>query len=125
MIDFNNASVFMLKKTEVSKFDSEMRDILLEDETIVGCYQDIRDHVVFTNKRIIAVNVQGITGKKKDFTTLPYSKITAYSIETAGTFDLDSELDLFLSGMGKVRFEFRGSSDILEIGRIIAKYALR
>ncbi|MBO7279422.1 MAG: PH domain-containing protein [Bacteroidales bacterium] len=125
MIDFNNASVFKLKKTEVSKFDSEMRDILLEDETIVGCYQDIRDHVVFTNKRIIAVNVQGITGKKKDFTTLPYSKITAYSIETAGTFDLDSELDLFLSGMGKVRFEFRGSSDILEIGRIIAKYALR
>ena len=125
MIDFNNASVFKLKKTEVSKFDSEMRDILLEDETIVGCYQDIRDHVVFTNKRIIAVKVQGITGKKKDFTTLPYSKITAYSIETAGTFDLDSELDLFLSGMGKVRFEFRGSSDILEIGRIIAKYALR
>ena len=125
MIDFNNASVFKLKKTEVSKFDSEMRDILLEDETIVGCYQDIRDHVVFTNKRIIAVNVQGITGKKKDFTTLPYSKITAYSIETAGTFDLDSELDLFLSGMGRVRFEFRGSSDILEIGRIIAKYALR
>lgn len=125
MIDFNNASVFKLKKTEVSKFDSEMRDILLEDETIVGCYQDIRDHVVFTNKRIIAVNVQGITGKKKDLTTLPYSKITAYSIETAGTFDLDSELDLFLSGMGKVRFEFRGSSDILEIGRIIAKYALR
>ena len=125
MIDFNNASVFKLKKTEVSKFDSEMRDILLEDETIVGCYQDIRDHVVFTNKRIIAVNVQGLPGKKKDFTTLPYSKITAYSIETAGTFDLDSELDLFLSGMGKVRFEFRGSSDILEIGRIIAKYALR
>jgi hypothetical protein len=125
MIDFNNASVFKLKKTEVSKFDSEMRDILLEDETIVGCYQDIRDHVVFTDKRIIAVNVQGITGKKKDFTTLPYSKITAYSIETAGTFDLDSELDLFLSGMGKVRFEFRGASDILEIGRIIAKYALR
>ena len=80
MIDFNNASVFKLKKTEVSKFDSELRDILLEDETIVGCYQDIRDHVVFTNKRIIAVNVQGITGKKKDFTTLPYSKITAYSI---------------------------------------------
>lgn len=125
MIDFNNASVFKLKKTEVSKFDSEMRDILLVDETIVGCYQDIRDHVVFTDKRIIAVNVQGITGKKKDFTTLPYSKITAFSIETAGTFDLDSELDLFLSGMGKVRFEFRGPSDILEIGRIIAKYALR
>ena len=125
MIDFSNASVFKLKKTDASKFDSEMRDILIEDEKIIGCYKDIRDHVVFTNKRVIAVNVQGITGKKKDFTSLPYSKITAYSVETAGTFDLDSELDLYYSGVGRVRFEFKGSSDILEIGRIISKYALR
>lgn len=125
MIDFSNSSVFKLKKTDTSKFDSEMRDILIEDEKIIGCYKDIRDHVVFTNKRVIAVNVQGITGKKKDFTSLPYSKITAYSVETAGTFDLDSELDLYYSGVGRVRFEFKGSSDILEIGRIIAKYALR
>ena len=125
MIDFSNAIVFKLKKTDASKFDSEMRDILVEDEQIIGCYKDVRDHVVFTNKRVIAVNVQGITGKKKDFTTLPYSKITAYSVETAGTFDMESELDLYYSGVGRVRFEFKGSSDILEIGRIIAKYALR
>ena len=125
MIDFSNASVFKLKKTDASKFDSEMRDILIEDEKIIGCYQDVRDHVVFTNKRVIAVNVQGITGKKNDFTTLPYSKITAYSVVTDGTFDLESELDLYYSGVGRVRFEFKGSSDILEIGRIIAKYALR
>lgn len=125
MIDFNNNSIFKLKKVDASKFDSEMRDILIDDEKIIGCYQDVRDHVVFTNKRVIAVNVQGITGKKKDFTSLPYSNITAYSVETAGTFDLESELDLFYSGVGKVRFEFKGSSDILEIGRIIAKYALR
>ena len=77
MIDFSNASVFKLKKTAASKFDSEMRDIQIEDAKIIGCDQDVRDHVVFTNKRVIAVNVQGITGKKKDFTTLPYSKITA------------------------------------------------
>ena len=124
MIDFSNSSIFKLKKTEESKFDSEMSDILIDGEYIIGCYQDIRDHVIFTNKRVIAVNVQGITGKKKDFTSLPYSKITAYSVETAGTFDLDSELDLFFSGIGRVRFEFKGSSDILEIGRIIAKYSL-
>ena len=124
MIDFTNASIFKLKKTDTSKFDSEIRDILVEGEGIIGCYQGIRDHVVFTDKRVIAVNVQGITGKKKDFTTLPYSKITAYSVETAGTFDLDSELDLYYSGVGRVRFQFKGSSDILEIGRTIAKYAL-
>ena len=104
MIDFSNASVFKLKKVDASKFASEMRDILIDDEQVIGCYQDVRDHVVFPNKRVIAVNVQGITGKKKDFTTLPYSKITAYSVETAGTFNLESELDLYYSGVGKVRF---------------------
>ena len=125
MIDFSNASVFKLKKVDASKFDSELRDLLIDGENIIGCYQDVRDHVFFTDKRVIAVNVQGITGKKKDFTTLPYSKISAYSVETAGTFDLESELDLYYSGVGRVRFEFKGSSDILEICRIIAKYALR
>ena len=125
MIDFNNNSVFKLNKVEASKFESELRDLLIDEENIIGCYQDVRDHVFFTDKRVIAVNVQGITGKKKDFTTLPYSKISAYSVETVGTFDLESELDLYYSGVGRVRFEFKGSSDILEIGRVIAKYALR
>ena len=47
----------------------------------------MRDCVVFTSKRIIAVNVQGISGKKKDFTSLPLAKVQAFSVETAGTFD--------------------------------------
>ena len=106
MIDFKNDSVFKLKKVETAKFREEMSSLLVEGEKIIGAYQDVRDHVVFTDKRIISVNVQGITGKKKDFTTLPYTKITAYSVETAGTFDLESELDLYYSGVGRVRFEF-------------------
>ena len=125
MIDFKNDSVFKLKKVETAKFREEMSSLLVEGEKIIGAYQDVRDHVVFTDKRIISVNVQGITGKKKDFTTLPYSKISVFSIEIAGTFDLESELELYYSGVGRVKFEFRGSSDIVEIGRIISQYALR
>jgi hypothetical protein len=125
MIDFQNGSIFKLKKVDTDKFNSEISNLLIDGENIIGCYQDIRDHVIFTNKRIISVNVQGITGRKKDFTSLPYAKISAFSIETAGTFDLDSELDLFYSGVGKVRFEFKGNSDIIEIGRIISQFALR
>jgi hypothetical protein len=53
------------------------------------------------------VNVQGITGKKRDFTSLPYSKIQAFSVETAGHFDLDAELDLWFSGVGNVRLSSR------------------
>ena len=84
----------------------------------------MRDYVVFTSKRIISVNVQGMTGKKKDFTSMPYSKIQVFSVETAGVLDLDSELEIYFSGLGKVRFEFSGASDIIQIGQIIASYAL-
>jgi len=84
----------------------------------------MRDFVVFTDKRLIAVNVQGMTGKKRDFTSLPYSKIQAFSIETAGTFDLDSELDLWFSGLGKVRLEFKGQVDIRHLGQMIAAFVL-
>lgn len=125
MIDFKNASIFKLKKVEDAKFTAELRPLMVDGEKILGCYQDVRDHVVFTDRRIIAVNVQGITGKKKDYTVLPYSKISVFSVETSGTFDLDSELELYYSGVGKVKFEFRGTSDIVEIGRIISQYALR
>ena len=79
---------------------------------------------MFTDKRVIAVNVQGVTGKKKDFTSLPYSKISAFSVETSGVFDLDSELEMYFSGLGKVKFEFTGQSDIVQIGQIIGSYAL-
>ena len=125
MIDFKNGSVFKLKKVDDAKFNDELAPLLTSGEAILGCYQDVRDHVVFTDKRIISVNVQGVTGKKRDFTFLPYSKISIYSIETSGTFDLDSELQLYYSGVGRVTFEFRGSSDIIKIGQLIAQYALR
>ncbi len=88
-------------------------------------FQGKRVGVVFTTARIIAINVQGITGKKKDFTSLPYSKIQAFSVETAGVFDLDSELELWFSGMGNVKFEFVSSADITGICRMIGGYVLR
>lgn len=98
--------------------------MFVEGEEIIGCYKGIRDYVVYTNKRIIAVNVQGVTGKKKDFTSLPYSKIQVFSVETSGVFDLDSELELYFSGIGKVVFEFTGGSDIVRIGQIIGSFVL-
>ncbi|GGP86507.1 PH domain-containing protein [Shewanella ulleungensis] len=122
MIDFNNKGFFKLKQN--SDFAEKVKDLLLDDEQIVDSYKTMRDGVVFTNKRIIAVNVQGITGSKKDFTSLPYKNIVAYSIETSGTFDLDSELEIYFSAIGKVKFEFTGKSSMLEISKIISGYLL-
>lgn len=123
MIDFKNGTFVKLKKTDNSAA-TDATAIYVDGEHTIGCYKGIRDYVVFTNKRIISVNVQGVTGKKKDFTTLPYSKIQAFSIETAGVMDIDSELDIAIDGLGDVRFEFSGKSDIIQIGKLISSHIL-
>ena len=125
MIDFKNGSVFKLKQVKGDSVEKDIVPLLIEGEQIIGAYKGVRDYVVFTTKRLISVNVQGMTGKKKDFTTLPYSKIQAFSVETAGHFDLDSELDLFYSGLGHVRLEFSGASDIVKIGKSISSFILQ
>lgn len=124
MIDFKNGSFLKLKKTKGDVNIKLISPLLVSGETVIGEYQAMRDFVVFTNKRIIAVNVQGITGAKKDFTSIPYSKIQVFSVETAGTFDLDSELEISISGIGTVKFDFSGASNIVEIGKLIAEFVL-
>lgn len=98
--------------------------MLVDDESIVGTFKAIRDGVVFTNKRIFVINVQGLTGKKVDYTSLPYSKIQAYSVETAGVIDLDSELELWFSGLGKIKLEFVARADVGKICKMISERVL-
>ena len=125
MIDFSNGSVFKLSQCNPQDIAPQIEPLLIQGEQVIATYKAIRDFVVFTDKRLVAVNVQGLTGKKRDFTSLPYSKIQAFSIETAGTFDLDAELDLWFSGLGTVRLEFKGKTDIRSLGQMIANYTLR
>ena len=125
MIDFENASFPKLGPCSSSDAQSMLSPIQLEGETIQQTFRSVRDMVLFTNRRIVAINVQGITGKKKDYTSLPYARIQCWSVETAGVFDLDAELDLWFSGMGHVRFEFRGGVDVRAISQTIANYVLR
>ena len=124
MIDFQNGAFVKLKKVKNDVIEGSISPLLIPGEQIIGAYKGIRDYVAFTTKRVISVNVQGITGKKQDYTSMPYSKITVFSVETAGTLDLDSELEMYFSGVGKVKFEFSGASDIVQIGRTIGEYVL-
>jgi hypothetical protein len=124
MIDFKNGMLFKLSRSDRPVNIALVTPILVDGEKVIAEYSGVRDFVIFTTKRIIAVNVQGLTGKKKDFTSLPYSKIQAFSIETSGVFDLDSELELYFSGLGKVKFEFKADCDITEIGKMISNCIL-
>ena len=124
MIDFQNASFVKLKPVSDNDFAGMISPMFVPDEQIIQSFRGIRDGVVFTNKRIIAINIQGLTGTKKDFTSLPYSKIQAFSVETAGVFDLDSELELWFSGLGKVKFEFVARANVADICRMISEKVL-
>ena len=126
MINFNQNSVFNLKPISIEAVRDEVQGLLVQGEQMVYAFQTIRDQLVFTNKRIISIDVQGLTGKRKSFTTLPYSKIQFFSIQTPGFIEIfpDSELFLSFSNGFTAKFEFKGQVDIGLIGRLISDYVM-
>lgn len=127
MVNFNSNSVWNLKPIDAGMVRSEVNGLLIDGEVIVSAFKTIRDQLVFTNERIIAIDVQGITGARKSFSSLPYSKIQFFTIQTPGfaEFVADSELFLTFSSGFTAKFEFKGGVDIGQIGRMISDYVLR
>ena len=126
MINFNKNSSFDLTPIDLSQVRGELDGLLVNGERISMAFKTVRDQLIFTNKRIIAIDIQGITGKRKSFASMPYSKIQFFTIQTAGFMELvpDSELFLKFSNGFEAVFEFRGRVDIGEIGRMISEYVL-
>ena len=125
-VNFNQDSVFNLKPISNDEVRGEVDGLLIADEKVEFAFKTIRDQLVFTNKRIISIDVQGITGKRKSFATMPYSKIQYFSIQTPGFMELfpDSELFVMLTNGFTAKFEFKGAVDIGKIGRMLSEYVL-
>ena len=125
-VNSNRESVWDLRPIPVRDVRDEVLGLLLEDEEINSAFKTVRDQLVFTNKRIIAIDVQGITGRRKSFSSMPYSKVQFFSIQTPGFAELvpDSELFLMFSNGFTAKFEFKGNVDIGAIGRMISEYVL-
>ena len=110
MIDFENPSFLKLRPVRDSKLERLVQPLLIAGEEIIQTFQSVRDGVVFTDRRVIAVNVQGVTGMKKAFTILPYSRVQAFAVE----------LQLWFSGgLGAVKFELLAGSDLPLLCRVI------
>ena len=124
MVDFKNKALIKLGHIQNERGKEIVKDIIIKNEEIIASFESMRDKLIFTDKRIISVNVQGLTGKKIDYTSIPYSKIQAYSVEIAGMMDMDAEIDITISGLGTVRFELTGTTDIKEICREISEKIL-
>ena len=125
-VNFNQDSVFNLKPISNDEVRGEVDGLLIADEKVEFAFKTIRDQLVFTNKRIISIDVQGITGKRKSFATMPYSKIQYFSIQTPGFLEMipDSELYIMFTNGFTAKFEFKGAVDIGKIGRILSEYIL-
>lgn len=113
-------------EVDLKNLKKELGELIIDEEKIESGYKIFRDYFVFTNKRLILVDKQGVTGKKVEYHSIPYKNIRHFSIESAGTFDRDAELKLWIAGNYNPLEKKLGkkSSDIIKIQRTLAKYIL-
>lgn len=106
----------------VSEVKKELQPILTDKEEVEAAFKLIRDLIVFTDKRLILVDKQGLTGKKVEYHSYPYKSISHFSVETAGHFDLDAELKIWISSAENpaVSKQFKKDNSIYEIQKILA-----
>ncbi|SNT12374.1 PH domain-containing protein [Ekhidna lutea] len=112
------------KEEEPSENIDKVFDILIDGEKAEMVFSHVRDKVWFTTKRIIAMDVQGLTGSKKEYRSFPYSKISSFSIETAGTFDGDSDFKIWVSGVGMFEIKFSKKLKIKEVAKYLSNKVL-
>ena len=103
-----------------AEVNEQLSGILTPGETVQVAFRILRELIVFTDRRLILVDKQGITGRKVQYMTVPYRAITCFSVETAGSFDLDSELKIWVSGREPIQKTLKRGADILGIQQAIA-----
>jgi Bacterial PH domain len=100
--------------------------LLVTDEKVEHAYRLIRDLIVFTNKRLILVDKQGLTGKKQEILSIPYVRIVKFSKENAGRIDFDAEIKIWVQGEGvPLEFQFKKGSNIDDIYKVLGAYILK
>ena len=114
--------------TEVNskEIQSDLSAIMVDGEKVIRAFKIIRDLFIFTDKRLILIDKQGLTGKKAEYHSIPYKSISHFSVETAGSFDMDAEMKIYISGnMTPIEREFKRGTDIKGVQKNLAEFILR
>jgi hypothetical protein len=113
-------------EADIEDVERALEAILADDERVERAFRLVRDLLIFTNHRFILVDRQGMTGKKTSYDSIPYRAITHFAVETAGHFDLESELKIWISGtVEPIQRTFTRGQSILEVQKALASYVGR
>lgn len=123
---FFNEMLGNASKIDVEKIQEEFGQVLSEGEVVEHAYQLLRDYFVFTNKRLVLVDKQGLTGNKVEYHSIPYKSITHFSVETAGSFELDADLNIWITGNPTpIQKQFNKKLNIYEVQAVLASYVCK
>lgn len=112
-------------QVNIDEIKAQFENVLVENENIEAAFSLFRDKMVFTNKRIIFLDKQNVTGNKKEYLSVPYHAISVFSVESAGTFDADAEIKLWVRELGQITKKVGKNTDTLQIQKILASYILQ
>ncbi len=108
-------------EVDMQDLEQELESVLGDNETVKMGYKVFRDMFVFTDHRLILIDKQGLTGSKVEYLSIPYKSISKFAVETAGTFDMDSELKLWIgSDPTPLSKELKGGTDVVGIQKTLA-----
>ena len=119
---FLDALLGNASEIDVDSVARELAPIIGRNEEILQVFKVIRDMYVFTNYRLILIDKQGLTGKKVDYHSIPYRQITQFKVETAGHFDLDAELKIWVSGQDNPIHKELNKDTVVGIQQTLATY---
>lgn len=118
---FGNAT-----EVDTKGLQKDLDAILTEGEQVVKGFRILRDLFIFTDKRLVLVDKQGLTGKKAEYHSIPYKAISHFSVETAGTFDMDAEMKIYISSNPvPIEREFKRGTDIIGVQKTLAYFILK
>ncbi len=101
--------------------------LLIDGEEIELGFKLVRDLFIFTTKRLILIDKQGVTGSKVEYKSITYKSISRFSIETAGTFELDAELKIWISSeqLPSIKKQFNKSVNVYDVHKVLATHVLK
>ncbi|BCS90058.1 PH domain-containing protein [Pseudodesulfovibrio sediminis] len=123
---FLNGLIGNASEVDIEEVANDLAPILGDSERVERAFKVVRDMYVFTSGRLLLINKQGMTGKKVDYLSIPYKSISTFAVETAGHFDLDAELKMWVSGRHEpIIKELKKGSDVVGIQKFLANKILR